>query len=205
MPLTRRHFLATAAAATLPAAAGAQVASPRYSVPRYDVPRALLPRIVATPASVPPGHVHVYPGEFALYLAGVNGRSFRYTVGIGAPSLYTPGRFTVGARREFPGWMPTPGMIRRQPELYAQYEGVGIPPGLENPLGARALYLHDARGRDTYLRIHGTHRLGRIGNRESNGCVNLINDQAVHLYDRVALGTPVTLHPEGAVAPGARA
>ncbi|KIT16099.1 L,D-transpeptidase [Jannaschia aquimarina] len=186
---TRRRFALTALAAV---AAPAVHAAPT-SVPRYQVPRSMLPRIVDTPAGLAPNHIHVVPSEFALYLAGTNGRAVRYTVGVAKPHLYHPGTYTIRAKKEFPSWMPTRGMIQREPHLYRKYEGVGIPGGLDNPLGARALYLFKGN-RDTFLRIHGTHYPHTVGNAVSNGCARLVNDQMVDLYDRTPLYMPVTLH-----------
>ena len=89
-------------------------------------------------------------------------------------------------------------MIRRDPEAYAQYAG-GMPGGKDNPLGARALYLFDGKGRDTYLRIHGTNKPRTIGTAVSNGCARLTNDHITDLYDRVPIGTTVYLYEQAAV------
>lgn len=86
-------------------------------------------------------------------------------------------------------------MIRRDPDSYAKYSD-GMPGGIDNPLGARALYLFDADGRDTYLRIHGTNEPRTIGTAVSNGCARLTNDHVRILYDHVELGTRVELYPQ---------
>jgi hypothetical protein len=80
-------------------------------------------------------------------------------------------------------------MIRTQPETYAQYAG-GLPGGLSNPLGARAMYLY-RNGRDTYFRIHGTIQNASIGHATSAGCIRLFNQDAIDLYNRVTNGTRV--------------
>ncbi|HHL21874.1 MAG TPA: L,D-transpeptidase, partial [Aliiroseovarius sp.] len=73
----------------------------------------------------------------------------------------------------------------------------GMPGGPNNPLGARALYLYNARGHDTYLRIHGTNLPRTIGTRVSNGCARLINPHIEELYERVPVGTRVVLYAPG--------
>ena len=82
-------------------------------------------------------------------------------------------------------------MIRREPQKYARYAD-GVPGGINNPLGARALYLYK-NGRDTYYRIHGTTQPWSIGRSVSNGCIRMINDHVVDLYNRVPLGTQVVV------------
>ena len=79
-------------------------------------------------------------------------------------------------------------MIDRQPQL-AKYAG-GMSPGLDNPLGARALYLH-SNGRDTLYRLHGSPEWWTIGQSESSGCIRFINQETIDLYDRVSVGSPV--------------
>ena len=81
--------------------------------------------------------------------------AIRYGVGVGRKGLCEPGEFTVARKAKWPWWRPTNAMIRREPRKYAKYKD-GLKGGPNNPLGARALYLYDAEGRDTYLRIHGT-------------------------------------------------
>jgi lipoprotein-anchoring transpeptidase ErfK/SrfK len=82
-------------------------------------------------------------------------------------------------------------MIKRSPGKYARYAN-GMRGGPKNPLGARALYLHKD-GRDTMLRIHGTTEPWTIGQAVSNGCIRMVNDHVIDLYERVYLGTPVII------------
>lgn len=142
-----------------------------------------------------PGEIHVVPDEFYLYLMYEMGAAMRYGVGVGRRGLYEPGAFTVARKAKWPWWRPTPAMIRRDPGQYAKYKN-GMKGGPNNPLGARALYLHDDQGRDTYLRIHGTNAPSTIGSAVSNGCARLTNEHVKDLYDRVPVGTRVTLHPK---------
>jgi lipoprotein-anchoring transpeptidase ErfK/SrfK len=85
-------------------------------------------------------------------------------------------------------------MIRREPDRYTQFAD-GVPGGLKNPLGARALYLFQPGRGDTYLRIHGTNDPSTLARRVSNGCARLVNDQVIDLYNRVPMETRVVLHP----------
>jgi lipoprotein-anchoring transpeptidase ErfK/SrfK len=94
----------------------------------------------------------------------------------------------VQYKKEWPVWTPPPEMIQRKPEL-AKYSK-GQEPGPMNPLGARALYLF-ADGRDTGYRIHGSPEWWSIGSAMSSGCVRLINQDIIDLYDRVDAKTTV--------------
>ena len=189
----RRDFIA-AIAATL---ATAHPASAHKDQP-FVLPEDFLPLFVDVPPSLQAGVIHVFPNEFRLFLILPNAQALRYTVGVGKPGLYHSGQFTVGIRREWPSWKPTPAMVRRDPDAYARFAD-GMPGGEDNPLGARALYLFDDGGHDTYLRIHGTNKPRTIGTAVSNGCARLTNDHITDLYDRVPVGTPVILHAQTAV------
>ena len=166
-----------------------------HEEPPFEMPVDYLPTLVDMQVPLLPGMIHVFPNQFRLFLTLPENMALRYTVGVGRPGLYHAGRFTVGAKREWPSWKPTPAMIRRNPDAYAQYAD-GVPGGVDNPLGARALYLFNADGHDTALRIHGTNKPGTIGTAVSNGCARLTNDHIVDLYDRVPVGTPVILYEQ---------
>lgn len=188
--MKRRSFLTAALAggACLVGRVGPAVAAVDPTVPEQ-----YLPRYVRLKTELAPFEVHVDPGQFALFWTLPDREAIRYTVGIARPGLYHAGTFHVGAKREWPSWTPTASMIRRNP-AYARWAD-GMPGGRSNPLGARALYLHDAQGRDTYLRIHGTNRPDTIATRVSNGCARLVNSHVVDLYGRVPLATRVVLYP----------
>lgn len=183
--LTRRHFLNT----TL-AAAGATVATPALS--QYLMPEAELPRVVRIDRDYAPGELHVEPGDFKLYWMLGPGLALQYSVGIGRRGLYESGDFVIKSKKEWPSWTPTPEMIEREPEQYLQYED-GMEGGINNPLGARALYLF-LGNRDTFLRIHGTNAPRTIGSAVSNGCVRLVNSHISDLYERVPMGARAVLH-----------
>ncbi len=158
------------------------------------LPDELMPRIVSIQPGIPAGEIHVDPGRYALYWTLSDQTALRYSVGIGRPGLYEAGTFHVGAKKEWPSWTPTPDMIERDPEAYAEFAD-GMPGGVDNPLGARALYLYTPERGDTYLRIHGTNAPRTIGTAVSNGCARLVNEQIIELYEMVPVGTRVFLYP----------
>lgn len=156
----------------------------------------MTPHIVRLRNPLPPGEVHVVPGTFRLFWTLPRGRAWIYPVRVGRGKLYEAGEFYVGAKKVWPSWTPTPGMIEREPERYAQYAESGMPGGPGNPLGARALYLFTEDRGDTFLRIHGTDEPETIGHAVSNGCAGLVNDHMIHLYGMVPTGARVVLYPK---------
>jgi lipoprotein-anchoring transpeptidase ErfK/SrfK len=137
----------------------------------------------------PPGSIVVDPYAYYLYYVLGNDRAIRYRVGVGEAGRTFVGRATVGTKRHWPTWTPTANMIRIEPDLYGPWAG-GMAPGLENPLGARAMYLY-RNGRDSMYRIHGTYAPSSIGNSVSAGCIRMYQQDAMDLYERVPLGTRV--------------
>jgi lipoprotein-anchoring transpeptidase ErfK/SrfK len=137
----------------------------------------------------PPGSIVVDPYSYHLYYVLGDDRAIRYRVGVGAAGRTFVGRASVGFKREWPYWTPTANMIRVEPELYGPWAG-GMAPGLENPLGARALYLYRG-GRDTMYRIHGTNAPSSIGDSVSAGCIRMFQQDAMDLYARVEAGARV--------------
>ena len=150
-----------------------------------------------------PGTIVVDTFARKLYLVGEGGRAMRYAIGVGREGLEFSGGGVIGRKAEWPSWQPTRNMIRTAPELYAEYAG-GVAGGLENPLGARALYLY-RNGRDTYFRIHGTLDNRSIGRASSAGCIRLFNQDAIDLYNRVPTGSAVRVrsYEESLAAEGA--
>ena len=88
------------------------------------------------------------------------------------------------AKQENPKWFPPAEMVARQPDL-AKYQTNGMPGGEGNPLGVRALYLHDEKGKDTLYRIHGTIEPNSIGLNVSSGCIRMLNENVTELYGLV--------------------
>lgn len=126
-----------------------------------------------------------------LYLVLGWGKARRYGVGVGQDALSWSGSAKIGKKAEWPKWTPTNEMIAREPAKFAKFKN-GMPGGLDNPLGARALYLHQGRN-DTYFRIHGTTAPESIGTASSNGCIRMINEHVMDLYERVPVGTKVVV------------
>jgi len=139
----------------------------------------------------PIGSIVVDPENFFLYLVDENTSARRYGVRVGRAGLAWKGEAEIHRKAEWPRWTPTANMIRREPEKYAKWAN-GMAGGPNNPLGARALYLY-RNGRDTYYRIHGTNQPQTIGKAVSNGCIGLTNEYVIDLYDRVPVGTIVTV------------
>jgi len=145
-------------------------------------------QVVPNPTTEAPGTIIVDTPNRFLYLVQGNGEAIRYGVGIGREGFAWSGRATIAAKKAWPTWTPPAEMVARQPEI-APYAG-GMPPGLDNPLGARALYIYQD-GRDTLYRLHGTNDPRTIGQAVSSGCVRLINQDVIDLYQRVPTGTPI--------------
>jgi lipoprotein-anchoring transpeptidase ErfK/SrfK len=137
-----------------------------------------------------PGTIVVDTPNRYLYFVEEGGWATRYGVGVGREGLAFKGRARIGRKAEWPPWAPTENMMRRDPRL-VQYAG-GLPGGPNNPLGARALYLY-RNGRDTMFRLHGTNEPWSIGQAVSSGCIRLMNEDVIHLYDRTPVGTTVVV------------
>ncbi|WP_265499351.1 L,D-transpeptidase [Paracoccus beibuensis] len=136
------------------------------------------------------GSIVVVSRDFFLYHVIAPGRAIRYGVAVGKDELVWKGKATIGRKVEWPSWRPTQDMIERNPDAYQKYAD-GMPGGPKNPLGARALYLYNAQGQDTAIRIHGTTDPGSIGRAVSNGCLRMRNEAVISLFDQVPVGTPV--------------
>ncbi len=138
-----------------------------------------------------PGTIVVDTSRRYLYLVRENGRAIRYGIGVGRDGFRWSGRAEVGRKAQWPTWTPTRDMMDRQPET-REFAG-GMPGGLDNPLGARALYIYQG-GRDTIYRLHGTHEVWSIGEAVSSGCVRLLNQDVIDLYRRCPVGTPIVVN-----------
>lgn len=141
-----------------------------------------------------PGTIVVDTYARKLYLVGEGGTATRYPIAVGREGLSFRGTGVIGRKAEWPSWTPTANMVRTRPDLYAAYAG-GLPGGLMNPLGARALYLYRG-GRDTMFRIHGTSDSASIGYATSAGCIRLFNQDIIDLYNKVPNGARVKVRTE---------
>lgn len=136
-----------------------------------------------------PGTIVVDPYARVLYQIHEGGTATRYGIAVGREGYGFSGDAVVGRKQAWPGWTPTKNMIRREPDVYGPV-AAGLPGGLDNPLGARALYLYRG-GRDTYYRIHGTNNASTIGRATSAGCIRLFNQDILDLFEQVPTGTRV--------------
>jgi lipoprotein-anchoring transpeptidase ErfK/SrfK len=149
----------------------------------------------------PAGVVVVDTSNHFLYYTMPFGQAMRYGVGLGRAGFEWSGRGEIEWKQAWPRWFPPDEMIDRQPELEpyrAEYDPAtrtwlgGMAPGLQNPLGARAHYIYQD-GKDTLYRIHGSPEWNSIGTSVSSGCVRMINQDVIDLYNRVPEKTPVVV------------
>jgi lipoprotein-anchoring transpeptidase ErfK/SrfK len=199
--LSRRVFLGAVLA--LPAGCNAPggfyggygaVTNDKFPIAEVDLAErdpALARQEVSFSGPYKPGTVVVNVAQRRLYLVQPGGRALRYAVGVGREeALNFHGDAIIGRKAEWPSWIPTQTMIRAMPR-YAAYAG-GMPGGIDNPLGARALYLY-RNGQDTYFRLHGTTEPETIGTAVSSGCIRLVNQDIIDLYNRVPVGAQVVV------------
>ena len=143
---------------------------------------------VVDPTGEAPGTVIVDTTDRFLYHVRDNGMAMRYGVGIGAAGFEWAGRAHIAYKREWPTWTPPSDMIARHPELEIYRKG--MEPGPDNPMGPRALYIHQGNV-DTLYRIHGNPDENTIGRAVSSGCVRLLPQDVIHLHDEVRSGSPL--------------
>lgn len=163
-----------------------------------------------------PGTIVVDPYARVLYHVQPGGQAMRYGVAVGRAGLTFEGRATIARKAAWPSWRPTDNMLRTEPQLYGQFAG-GLPGGMQNPLGSRALYLYQGSV-DTYYRIHGTLDPSSIGKATSAGCIRMFNQDVIDLFEQIPTGTEVIVRsqaesvamegpmqetPEGYVVPAA--
>lgn len=140
---------------------------------------------VSYPGNHAAGTIIVKTAERRLYYTLGNGKAIKYAVGVGREGFTWAGSNTITRKAEWPGWTPPPQMIARERRngriLPAHMKG-----GPDNPLGARALYIGS-----TIYRIHGTNQPSTIGQAMSSGCIRMANDDVVHLFNQVKIGSRV--------------
>lgn len=218
MDLDRRAFVlglpAAAICSTLPARSGfAQAVMPRstyqavyapidddlYPIPGVNLSKInqnYLRKVVPYETSEAPGTIVIDPQSRYLYLVLRDGVAVRYGVGVGRSGFSWSGSAVIKDKQEWPDWYPPKEMFGRQPELMEQMGelpgGPGMPGGPGNPLGARAMYLWQGN-KDTLYRIHGTFEPWTIGTNVSSGCIRMINQDVIDLYDHTPLGTKVVV------------
>jgi lipoprotein-anchoring transpeptidase ErfK/SrfK len=146
-------------------------------------------RIVDFASGEKRGTIIIRTSERALYQVLGGGKAMRYLVAVGKEGFSWAGTARVGRKAVDPSWTPPPEMIERSPKFAIWADGMpgGIP---ENPLGVRALYLYRGKG-DTGFRIHGTNAPGSIGTAASSGCIRMLNNEVIELYNSTPRGTKV--------------
>jgi lipoprotein-anchoring transpeptidase ErfK/SrfK len=200
MTISRRGFLIGLPLALAGCATGgsdyqnyAAVAHPRFPLPALS-PEKIKPELrrreVDYKGNHKPGTVVVDTPARRLYYVTGNGKAVRYGIGVGRAGLALAGDATIGRKAEWPSWTPTENMMNRDARN-RRFAG-GVPGGLNNPLGARALYLYRGN-RDTMFRIHGTNQPNSIGQAMSSGCIRMLNHDIVDLYNRVPVGARVVV------------
>lgn len=151
-----------------------------------DIPAHLRRQSVSYSGKEPAGTIIVdTPNTYLYYVLG-NGRAMRYGIGVGRDGFRWSGVKSVERKAEWPDWVPPADMIARQPYLPRFVAG-----GPHNPLGARALYIGG-----TIYRIHGTNVPSSIGQRVSSGCIRMLNEDVIDLYERAKVGTRVVVLPD---------
>ena len=136
---------------------------------------------VSYDGSYAPGTIVVNTAERRLYLVLPGGQALRYGIGVGRDGFRWGGTHRISAKKEWPDWTPPSQMLARRPDLPRHMKG-----GIDNPLGARAMYLGS-----TLYRIHGSNEPETIGQAVSSGCFRMTNDDVTDLYGRVSVGTTV--------------
>jgi lipoprotein-anchoring transpeptidase ErfK/SrfK len=139
--------------------------------------------VTSAPGRYSPGTIVIKTGERRLYLMQGNGQAISYAIGVGRIGFTWTGVKRITAKKEWPSWTPPTQMLRRRPDLPRHMVG-----GINNPLGARALYLGS-----TLYRIHGSNEPETIGQAVSSGCFRMSNEDVADLYNRVRVGTTVVV------------
>lgn len=162
------------------------------AIPIESVSPGLLRQSVAYSTSEKPGTLIVDTKARFLYLVEGEGHALRYGVGIGRQGYAWSGRGIIRYKQQWPRWTPTESMAAKSPDLNNIKARGGMVAGIENPLGARALYIYKD-GKDTLYRVHGTPDWRSIGKRTSSGCVRLFNQDVIDLYNRVRDGAEIVV------------
>jgi lipoprotein-anchoring transpeptidase ErfK/SrfK len=153
---------------------------PNFSVGASSpIPR----QTVSLASNYAPGTILINTAERRLYLVLANGQALRYGIGVGRDGFRWAGTHRISAKKEWPSWTPPSQMLARRPDLPRHMAG-----GIDNPLGARAMYLGS-----TLYRIHGSNEPETIGQAVSSGCFRMSNEDVTDLYSRVSIGTPVVV------------
>lgn len=163
------------------------------AVPYQRVNNRFLRQEVNFQTNEKPGTIIVDTKAHFLYLVEGNGKAIRYGVGLGKGGYEWSGRGKIQWKAKWPRWTPPDEMVSRQPELASvSAKNGGMGAGLNNPLGARALYIFKD-GKDTLFRVHGTPDWQSVGKATSSGCVRMFNQDVIDLYERVPQGAEIVV------------
>lgn len=183
----RPLIIALAVAAIVPLASGTAV---QAGVPGEEkISKKLWKTPVSYRTNYRKGTIIVDTSDRYLYLVTGNGNALRYGIAVGKDGYQWEGSMRVRKKREWPDWRPPQDMIDREAAKGNTLPTV-VKGGPNNPLGARALYL----GFSEY-RIHGTNRPDSIGKAASSGCIRMLNEHVIDLYNQVGIGTRVVVIP----------
>jgi lipoprotein-anchoring transpeptidase ErfK/SrfK len=167
----------------------------RFPIPAVAVSKInpkYLRRTVRYDTNEADGTIIVDPRNHYVYRIEGDGNATRYGASVGRAGFLWNGDAYIGRKAEWPVWTPPREMIQRQPEA-AKYAG-GMPPGLDNPLGARTLYLYQ-NGKYTLYTLYSTRVAESIGKGISSGCIGLLTQDMVDLYSRTPVNTKVIVLP----------
>jgi lipoprotein-anchoring transpeptidase ErfK/SrfK len=156
------------------------VAARNHGIKYSPIPR----ETVAYNTKYSAGTIVVETAERRLYFVLGNGEAIKYGIGVGRDGFRWSGTHRISRKAEWPGWTPPAEMRQRVPGLPTY-----MPGGINNPLGARALYIGS-----TLYRLHGTSEPWTIGHAVSSGCIRLTNDDIIDLYNRAKVGALVVVH-----------
>jgi lipoprotein-anchoring transpeptidase ErfK/SrfK len=197
---TRRSFIAaTSLGVVLPKTALAQTEADYFSGTAEDtgfqfratnmalIPPELRRQLITYDHDLPPGTILVDTQQHFLYRTLEQNLAVRYGVGVGREGFQWFGSAQVMRKAVWPNWTPPPEMLKRQPDIPHFMKG-----GPDNPLGPRAMYLY-RDGKDLLYRIHGTVEPWSIGSDVSSGCIRMLNEDVIDLFQRTPTGTPVTV------------
>ncbi len=167
----------------------------KFPVPAVDVTKVdpkYYRRTIRYETSEAPGTIIVDPGNYYVYRVEPEGMATRYGANVGRDGFRWNGNAYVGRKGEWATWTPPREMIKRQPEVAKWARG--MPGGLDNPLGARTLYLYQ-NGRYTLYTIYASSDPESIGDGVTSGCVGLLTQDMLHLYNRTPVNTKVIVLP----------
>ncbi len=167
----------------------------KFPIPAADISKVdtkYLRKKVRYDTKEAPGTIIVDPSNYYVYRVDGDGEATRYGANVGRQGFLWHGDAYVGRKAEWPIWTPPAEMIKRQPE--AAKWARGMPPGLENPLGARTLYLYQ-NGRYTLYTIYASSAPETIGTNLTSGCTGLLTQDMIDLYDRTPVKTKVVVLP----------